>query len=97
MKDNLSSFGSDDYDSRINSVLPYYTEFHNQILSLAECFNFKNMSWLDTGCGTGNLAERVSQKFNSVNLTLCDPSATMLEKAKNKLKNFDNVKYINLP
>ena len=38
MKDNLSSFGSDDYDSRINSVLPYYNEFHNQILSLAECF-----------------------------------------------------------
>ncbi len=97
MKDNLSSFGSDDYDSRINSVLPYYNEFHNQILSLAECFNFKNMSWLDTGCGTGNLAERVLQKFNSVNLTLCDPSAAMLEKAKNKLKNFENVKYINLP
>lgn len=96
MKDNLSSYTSNDYDSRINSVLPYYTEFHNQILDLAECLDLSRTNWLDTGCGTGNLAQKVLKKFDTVDLVLCDPSEAMLEKSKNKLKEYKNVKYVNL-
>ncbi len=96
MKDNLSSYTSNDYDSRINSVLPYYTEFHNQILDLAECLDLSRINWLDTGCGTGNLAQKVLKKFDTVDLVLCDPSEAMLEKSKNKLKEYKNVKYVNL-
>ncbi|MGN0491206.1 class I SAM-dependent methyltransferase [Ruminococcus sp.] len=96
MKDNLSSYTSNDYDSRINSVLPYYAEFHNQILDLAECLGLSRINWLDTGCGTGNLAQKVLKKFDTVDLTLCDPSEAMLEKSKDKLKEYKNVKYVNL-
>lgn len=41
MKDNASVFNSTIYDSRINAVLPYYTECNKQILDLAEVFGIK--------------------------------------------------------
>lgn len=41
MKDNLSAYSSNDYDSRVSSVLPYYSEFHNQVLDLAESLDLK--------------------------------------------------------
>lgn len=96
MKDNSSAFNSSIYDSKVNAVLPYYTEYNKQILDLAEVFGIKNSKWLDTGCGTGNLALRVAEKFADVKLVLCDPSAEMLEASKSKLAECDNVKFRNI-
>ncbi len=95
MKDNLSSYTSNDYDSRINSVLPYYSEFHNQVLDVARCLNLSKIRWLDTGCGTGILAQKILKNFDSVELTLSDPSAAMLEKSREKLKDYQGTEYIN--
>lgn len=41
MKDNSSAFNSTIYDSKVNAVLPYYTEYNKQILDLAEFFAIK--------------------------------------------------------
>ncbi len=97
MKDNLSSYTSNDYDKRINTVLPFYSQFHNQILDLVDCIDLQKISWLDTGCGTGNLAVKIMEKFNNVKLTLCDPSQAMLDKAKEKLNFYENISFNNLP
>lgn len=86
MKDNLSSYSSNDYDERINSVLPFYSQFHNQILDLVNCLDLKNISWLDTGCGTGNLGVKIMKNFNNVKLTLSDPSQAMLKRLKKNLE-----------
>ncbi len=96
MKDNSSAFNSSIYDSKVNAVLPYYTEYNKQILDLAEASGIKNSKWLDTGCGTGNLALRVTEKFADVKLVLCDPSAEMLEAAKAKLADSESVKFRNI-
>lgn len=97
MKDNLSSYSSNDYDERINLVLPFYSQFHNQILDLVNCLDLKNISWLDTGCGTGNLGVKIMKNFNNVKLTLSDPSQAMLKKAEEKLGIYENISFYNLP
>ena len=76
MKDNLSAYNSNDYDRRVRSVLPYYDEFHKQAISLVEAMGFEEINWLDTGCGTGTLAQlAVNELDNIASFTLCDPSA----------------------
>lgn len=96
MKDNSSAFNSTIYDSKVNAVLPYYTEYNKQILDLAEVFGIEYSKWLDTGCGTGNLAMMAAEKFGNAKFTLCDPSAEMLEAAKLKLADIDNVEFRNI-
>lgn len=46
MKDNSSAFNSSIYDSKVNAVLPYYTEYNKQILDLAEASGIKTQSGL---------------------------------------------------
>ncbi len=98
MKDNLSAYNSNDYDSRVNSVLPYYGEFHRQIIDLVKAIYPDNaeISWLDTGCGTGSLAFKAEEQINNIKFTLCDPSDQMLEKAKEKLNAYQNIVYKNI-
>ncbi|MDE6658254.1 MAG: class I SAM-dependent methyltransferase, partial [Oscillospiraceae bacterium] len=96
MKDNLSAYNANDYDNHINSVLPYYQEFHTQIIDLIRALNNNNIQWLDTGCGTGTLAEKIMKNFSNINLTLCDPSEKMLAITKQKLNKYNNIKFINV-
>lgn len=50
---------------------------------------------IDLGGGTGIWAEKIAQNFPNINITIVDFSADMLIEAKKKLKNFNNIKYIN--
>ena len=85
MNDNKSAYNSNIYDDKIVNVLPYYPEYHGQIIDLVNRLGYENPDWLDTGCGTGTLANRVLAKRNDVKFTLCDPSENMLAEAKEKL------------
>lgn len=88
MKDNTSSYNSSIYDANITNVLPYYLEFHGQVIDVAKMINRENkakVKWLDTGCGTGTLALRALGEIPDIEFTLCDPSEGMLEIAKEKL------------
>ena len=89
MKDNKSAYNSSVYDENIVSTLPYYREYHNQIIDLVKAAGMQNIDWLDTGCGTGTLASRVFDCRDDVRFTLCDPSEQMLDIAKNKLQGRD--------
>lgn len=97
MKDNLSSYNSSDYDARVSSVLPFYTEFHEQIIDLAKTYFKGEINWLDTGCGTGSLAQKLQSSGLKINLTLCDPSDKMLDTAKQKLCSNTNINYLCAP
>lgn len=93
-KDNLSAYNSSVYDDHIVKVLPYYTQYHAQIISLVESYKPGNINWLDTGCGTGTLASMVFGRRDDVKFTLCDPSEKMLAEAEKKLKGHD-ITFIN--
>ena len=95
MKDNKSAYNSGIYDERIVNVLPFYREFHGQIIDLVMNTGVKNPNWLDTGCGTGSLACRILESRNDVKITLCDPSEKMLTEAKEKLAGND-IQFFNI-
>ncbi|MBO4903488.1 MAG: methyltransferase domain-containing protein [Lachnospiraceae bacterium] len=94
MKDNKSAYNSGVYDKNIINVLPYYREYHGQIIDLVRSMGFTDPDWLDTGCGTGTLAQRVMEDRSDVKFTLCDPSEKMLDEAKRKLAGRD-VRFFN--
>ena len=94
MKDNRSAYNANIYDDRIINVLPYYREYHGQIIELVKTMGFNEPDWLDTGCGTGTLAQRVLEQRSDVKFTLCDPSDKMLSEAKEKLSGRD-IRFIN--
>lgn len=103
MKDNKSAYNAHIYDENIVNTLPYYKEYSAQIIDLVNATGKKDITWLDTGCGTGTLAVRVLSERADVSFSLCDPSEQMLEIAKNKLsglevKENDNkeIKYFNI-
>lgn len=89
MPDNASAYASGAYDGHIESVLPYYREYHAQIIALARAAGLTSPDWLDTGCGTGTLALRALEAFPGARLTLCDPSEQMLGEARRKLAGRD--------
>ena len=93
--DNKSAYNSGIYDDKIVNVLPYYRDFHGQIIDLVRNMVFENPDWLDTGCGTGTLARRVLEDRNDVKITLCDPSEKMLAEAKEKLIGND-IRFFNI-
>ena len=95
MIDNRSAYNSNVYDANIVSTLPYYREYHNQIIDLVRTTGLKDICWLDTGCGTGTLADRVFEGREDVRFTLCDPSEQMLERAKEKLQGKD-IRFLNI-
>ena len=96
MRDNKSAYNSVIYDENIVSTLPYYREYHNQIIDLVKAMGTQNIDWLDTGCGTGTLASRVLSCRDDVRFTLCDPSEQMLDIARNKLQGHD-IRVFNIP
>ncbi len=95
MKDNKSAYNSAIYDDKIVNVLPYYKEYHGQIIDLVKKMGFKEPDWLDTGCGTGTLARRVLEDRSDVKFTLCDPSEKMLAEAREKLNGRD-IRFLNI-
>ena len=95
MKDNKSAYNSSIYDEHITNVLPYYKEYHNQVLDVVRAMGIYSPVWLDTGCGTGTLAMRILETYPEIKLTLCDPSEKMLDIAKAKLTGND-IHFFNL-
>lgn len=95
MKDNSSAYNSNIYDGHITNVLPYYREYHYQVLDVVRAKGIESPSWLDTGCGTGTLALRIRETFPKASLTLCDPSENMLDIARSKMSG-GGVRFYNL-
>ena len=96
MSDNKAAYNSEIYDARIASVLPYYREYHAQVIDLVRALNLESPRWLDTGCGTGTLAARALEEIPGARLTLSDPSEAMLGVARQKLSGRD-VRFFGIP
>jgi tRNA (cmo5U34)-methyltransferase len=92
--DNSTPHSSATYDAQVRSTIPYYDDFHEQTINLIKAMDLQPRTWLDTGCGTGTLAQKATKEFSNTRFTLVDPSAQMLDAAKNKLASTANVKFL---
>lgn len=87
LSDNITPFSSNEYEQKINNTIPYYNEFHNQTISVVKNMGFKQIKWLDLGCGTGTLANKADKVFDNISFVMIDPSEKMLKIAKQNNSN----------
>lgn len=52
---------------------------------------------LDVACGTGELEIRLILRYNKIRITACDISSAMLKVAREKLKNYCNISFLECP
>jgi tRNA (cmo5U34)-methyltransferase len=84
MADNFSSHNTKDYDKNIRKTIPYYDCFHRETINLVRSIFNSSKTWLDTGCGTGNLIEKALNEFPDFKFYLADPSLEMLKICEKK-------------
>jgi len=85
MRDNKTSQPAHEYNSSIRKTMPFYDYFHDSAIGLLEVINPRPDTWLDTGSGTGTFIEKAASAFPGTFFTVADPSAAMLDIAKEKL------------
>lgn len=83
--DNTTPHKSEEYDSQIEDIIPYYSCFHRETINLVKSLPCEPKNWLDTGCGTGTLIRRALDIFPKTRFYLLDPSKGMLNEARKKL------------
>ena len=87
--DNKSAFNVNQYDENVRKVIPFYDDIYEQIFSLIKTyFGDREISLLDTGCGTGTLGLTAKSTLNISDMVLCDPSEKMLADVKKKLGDY---------
>ncbi len=85
--DNSTPHSAQVYDMQVRNTIPFYDEFHTQTIKIVKAIGINPKTWLDTGCGTGSLAQKAVTEFPTTHFVLVDPSSKMLEAAKEKLAN----------
>lgn len=76
---NSSAFSEQEYDEKIRKTLPFYREMQQQAAGLVKVMGMERIRWLDTGCGTGNMAQEAVNQCHVLEITLADPSEKMLK------------------
>lgn len=94
VKDNSSAHSASVYDDEVRNTIPYYEQFHDETIRLVQSAGARPKVWLDTGCGTCNLAAKAMKVFPETRFILADPSGEMLAESKKKLPACDRVLYL---
>lgn len=81
---------ADVFDDMVSRSVPYYTQLQQQIIAIASSFLKPNGIIYDFGASTGTTLYNLHKAYSQLNLqtTGIDYSLEMLEKAKEKNKNF---------
>ena len=88
--ENKAYLKGNDYDGKVRHVIPYYDEILTQVTDIVDILGLKEISWLDTGGGSGTLLNKAFKNFGNIRrAVLCDPSEKMLETAEKKLAEHD--------
>jgi tRNA (cmo5U34)-methyltransferase len=81
------------YDDLILQIIPYYNEM---ITGLIEAIQFKRaeaINVIDLGCGTGTISKKIKESFPNANVTCIDIAPRMIETAKQKLADYDDITF----
>jgi tRNA (cmo5U34)-methyltransferase len=84
--DNTTPHKSSNYDRNVRQTIPFYETMHWQVIDLVKSARPDVACWLDTGCGTGYLAEIALPVFPRTCFILADPSEAMLQQARKRLQ-----------
>ncbi len=92
MNDNSTPHKASDYDREIFKTIPFYHLFHTETIDLVRTLLPDVPVWLDTGCGTGYLAEQALPLLPKTRFLLADPAPAMLDQARVRLARFPSAR-----
>jgi tRNA (cmo5U34)-methyltransferase len=92
VSDNTSPHKAAEYDEEVRRTVPFYHLFHTETIDLVRTLLPDVSVWLDTGCGTGYLAEHALPLLPGVRFLLADPSQAMLDQARGRLARFPSAR-----
>ncbi len=95
--DNATSHSAAAFDEGVKQTVPFYETIQRQALDLIKTIKPQAACWLDTGCGTGYLVELAAPLFPQTHFVLADPSAAMLEQARQRLGRWPDLRVEILP
>ncbi len=81
------------YDSQRKMLIPCFDEFYGSCITAADVNN-KEPKILDIGAGTGLLSSFLLKRYPEARITLIDISEQMLEVAKQRFSENENIIYI---
>lgn len=84
---------SKEYDNIILKLIPHYKEMIASLIASIPFENTNPIKVLDLGCGTGNTSKAVKNRFPNANITCIDLAENMLEIARYKLSEYDDIEY----
>ena len=84
MSDNATAHAARDYDAEVRRTIPFHDELLRTAVDVALSALPSPSRWLDTGCGPGKLAALAHQSAPRTEIWLADPSAAMLEIARER-------------
>ena len=79
-----------EYDNDIIRIIPHYNELIKALLNTIEFNNEKKIKVLELGSGTGILTKLIKERFLNSKITSIDLSHSMVEKAKENLKEYED-------
>lgn len=85
------------FDNMIKRSIPFYYNIQKEICWFAGKFIKPNTNIYDLGCSTGYTVSKIAENFKKQNITLwaVDYSSELLARAKDRLKKYKNINYIN--
>ncbi|MBH5318920.1 class I SAM-dependent methyltransferase [Paenibacillus sp. GSMTC-2017] len=89
----LFDLGAKDYDIQRHSLIPCFNDFYSSAVTWTNV-STTTPAILDLGAGTGLLSAMMLNKFPDAKLTLIDFSEVMMEQAKSRLSDNNEVTYI---
>ena len=84
---------AENFDKQVQRNIPCYNQMLEALINAIPDTK-ENPKILDLGCGTGNITLKILERFPEAKITCLDLSENMIEIAKNKLSDYDNVDYI---
>jgi len=84
--DNTTPHKASAYDQSVRQTIPFYETIHSEAIDLVRRAKPDVACWLDTGCGTGYLAELALPLFPRTQFILADPSTAMVQEAKKRFR-----------
>jgi tRNA (cmo5U34)-methyltransferase len=95
--DNTTPYKADVYDRSVIRTIPFYKTIQSEAVDLVRTLKPEVETWMDTGCGTGYMAESALRYFPKTQFILADPAEAMLKLAARRLYGLEEKRIRILP
>lgn len=83
-----------EFDEIILKLIPYYKDMINALISSIPFNHDDSIKVLDLGCGTGTITKALKEMFPNAEVTCLDLAENMVEMAKIKLNEYNDIDYV---